>query len=93
MVVISPQNEWAFVQLLCSYSTLPLYAIVTQMGTYFNKSMFDENVQVGLVDWARKAKKRRQGQKNDGGRATQANSSSGDTSPHNQLGVIIDHRT
>ncbi|KAL3752911.1 hypothetical protein ACJRO7_000324 [Eucalyptus globulus] len=45
-----------FVQLLCSYSTLPLYAIVTQMGTSFKKAIFDEHIQQGLVGWAQKAK-------------------------------------
>ncbi|URE30959.1 hypothetical protein MUK42_05743 [Musa troglodytarum] len=44
-------------QLLCSYSTLPLYAIVTQMGSFFNKAIFDANVQAGILDWARGAKK------------------------------------
>lgn len=48
-----------FVQVLCSYSTLPLYAIVTQMGTSFKKAIFDEHVQVGLVGWAQKVKKRK----------------------------------
>ncbi|KAK7386235.1 hypothetical protein VNO78_26301 [Psophocarpus tetragonolobus] len=47
-----------FIQLLCSYSTLPLYAIVTQMGTHFKKAIFDEQVQARLVGWAQKAKKR-----------------------------------
>ncbi|KAL3649230.1 MLO-like protein 1 [Castilleja foliolosa] len=47
-----------FIQVLCSYSTLPLYALVTQMGTHFKKSIFDEHVQVGLVGWAQKAKKK-----------------------------------
>ncbi|XP_039158817.1 MLO-like protein 1 [Eucalyptus grandis] len=46
-----------FVQLLCSYSTLPLYAIVTQMGTSFKKAIFDEHIQQGLVGWAWQAKK------------------------------------
>ncbi|XP_057776791.1 MLO-like protein 1 [Salvia miltiorrhiza] len=45
-----------FVQFLCSYSTLPLYAIVAQMGSSFNKVIFDDNVQAGLAGWARKAK-------------------------------------
>ncbi|CAK9328526.1 unnamed protein product [Citrullus colocynthis] len=48
-----------FVQVLCSYSTLPLYAIVTQMGSSFKKAIFDEHVQVGLVGWAQKVKKRK----------------------------------
>ncbi|KAL6555499.1 MLO-like protein 1 [Orobanche hederae] len=47
-----------FIQVLCSYSTLPLYALVTQMGTHFKKSIFDEHVQVGLVGWAQKVKKK-----------------------------------
>lgn len=28
------------------------------MGTHFKKTVFDENVRGGLVDWAQKAKKR-----------------------------------
>ncbi|XP_058094417.1 MLO-like protein 1 [Magnolia sinica] len=47
------------IQLLCSYSTLPLYAIVTQMGSSFKKVIFDEHVQEGLVGWAQKVKKRK----------------------------------
>ncbi|TXG72956.1 hypothetical protein EZV62_001535 [Acer yangbiense] len=46
-----------FIQFLCSYSTLPLYAIVTQMGTSFKKAIFDEHIQDGLVGWARLAKR------------------------------------
>ncbi|KAK1266952.1 MLO-like protein 1 [Acorus gramineus] len=47
------------VQILCSYSTLPLYAIVTQMGSSFKKEMFEEHVQVSLVGWAKNARKRK----------------------------------
>ncbi|XP_038996721.1 MLO-like protein 1 [Hibiscus syriacus] len=48
-----------FIQVLCSYSTLPLYAIVTQMGSSFKKAIFDEHVQGHLVGWAQKAKKKK----------------------------------
>ncbi|XWS58615.1 hypothetical protein CRYUN_Cryun08bG0049800 [Craigia yunnanensis] len=48
-----------FIQVLCSYSTLPLYAVVTQMGSSFKKAIFDEHVQVGLVGWAQKVKKKK----------------------------------
>ncbi|KAG8472211.1 hypothetical protein CXB51_034290 [Gossypium anomalum] len=58
---------------LCSYSTLPLYAIVTQMGSSFKKSIFDEHVQVGLVGWAQKVKKKK-GLKAATGSAAQENS-------------------
>ncbi|XP_044499986.1 MLO-like protein 1 [Mangifera indica] len=49
----------AFIQFLCSYSTLPLYVIVTQMGSSFKKAIFDEHIQHGLVGWARMAKKKK----------------------------------
>lgn len=47
-----------FIQVLCSYSTLPLYALVTQMGTHFKKSIFDEHIQAKVVGWAQHAKKK-----------------------------------
>ncbi|KAK1315108.1 MLO-like protein 1 [Acorus calamus] len=47
------------VQILCSYSTLPLYAIVTQMGSSFKKEIFEEHMQVSLVDWAQSAKNKK----------------------------------
>nr|XP_043638310.1 MLO-like protein 1 [Erigeron canadensis] len=48
-----------FIQILCSYSTLPLYALVTQMGSNFKKSIFEEHIQAGLISWAQKAKKKK----------------------------------
>ncbi|KAK8545549.1 hypothetical protein V6N13_066827 [Hibiscus sabdariffa] len=48
-----------FIQGLCSFSTLPLYAIVTQMGSSFKKAIFEEHVQLGLIGWAQKAKKKK----------------------------------
>ncbi|KAJ1279586.1 hypothetical protein BS78_04G166100 [Paspalum vaginatum] len=45
-------------QLLCGYSTLPLYALISQMGSSFKKAMFDENISAGLTNWAEKARKR-----------------------------------
>ncbi|KAI3682547.1 hypothetical protein L1987_82603 [Smallanthus sonchifolius] len=43
---------------MCSYSTLPLYALVTQMGTHFKKSIFDEHIQAKVVGWTLQAKKK-----------------------------------
>ncbi|KAG8647974.1 hypothetical protein MANES_09G134100v8 [Manihot esculenta] len=48
-----------FIQIFCSYSTLPLYAIVTQMGSSYKKVIFDEHIQAGIIDWAEKVKKKR----------------------------------
>uniref|UniRef100_M4DBC0 MLO-like protein n=1 Tax=Brassica campestris TaxID=3711 RepID=M4DBC0_BRACM len=39
------------VQVLCSYSTLPLYALVTQMGSKFKKGIFDDLVHSTLKVW------------------------------------------
>ncbi|KAK8589917.1 hypothetical protein V6N13_088721 [Hibiscus sabdariffa] len=46
------------IQVVCSYSTLPLYAIVAQMGSSFNKAIFDDHVQASLLGWAKKVKKK-----------------------------------
>ncbi|GAV64809.1 LOW QUALITY PROTEIN: Mlo domain-containing protein, partial [Cephalotus follicularis] len=46
----------AFVQFLCSYIILPLYGIVMQMGSFYNKAIFDEPIQEGLFGWAKKAR-------------------------------------
>ncbi|XP_042451433.1 MLO-like protein 13 isoform X1 [Zingiber officinale] len=49
------------IQVLCSYSTLPLYAIVSQMGDMFKQSIFHENMQLTLHGWAAEhAKKRKE---------------------------------
>ncbi|KAJ8572724.1 hypothetical protein K7X08_009235 [Anisodus acutangulus] len=40
------------VQVLCSYSTLPLYALVTQMGSRFKKGIFDHQTEGLLREWA-----------------------------------------
>ncbi|KAK6939202.1 Mlo-related protein [Dillenia turbinata] len=45
------------VQFLCSYVTLPLYALVTQMGSHMKKSIFDEYTSKALKNWHMKAKK------------------------------------
>ncbi|KAE8676997.1 DNA binding,ATP binding,nucleic acid bindin isoform 1 [Hibiscus syriacus] len=70
-----------FVQVLCSFSTLPLYAIVTQ------KAIFDEHVQVGLVGWAQKAKKKK-GLKATGQAAAEVNP---EENPSNsiQIGRVV----
>ncbi|KAK1292289.1 MLO-like protein 13 [Acorus calamus] len=46
------------IQVLCSYSTLPLYAIVTQMGSMFKRSMFEEHTHASLHGWAKGARKK-----------------------------------
>lgn len=40
---------------MCSYVTLPLYALVTQMGSTMKKSIFDEQTSKALMKWHQKA--------------------------------------
>ncbi|XP_022933548.1 MLO-like protein 8 isoform X1 [Cucurbita moschata] len=44
---------------LCSYVTLPIYALVTQMGSGMKTSIFDEQTSKALKKWHEKAKKKR----------------------------------
>ncbi|XP_074569011.1 MLO-like protein 13 [Curcuma longa] len=54
------------IQVLCSYSTAPLYAIVTQMGDMFKQAIFDEEMRSTLHGWAKNVRKRKRAQ-NAGG--------------------------
>ncbi|XP_042444475.1 MLO-like protein 13 isoform X2 [Zingiber officinale] len=49
------------IQVLCSYSTLPLYVIVTQMGDMFKQAIFDQQMQTTLHNWAENVRKRKRG--------------------------------
>ncbi|CAO2035195.1 unnamed protein product [Urochloa humidicola] len=46
------------VQVLCSYSTLPLYAIVSHMGSSFKSAVFADGVADHLRGWADEARQR-----------------------------------
>lgn len=51
-----------------------------KMGSTFKKSIFDEHVQVGLVDWAQKVKKKTQKKAaNNGSRDGNSSSTDGST--------------
>ncbi|KAK4754569.1 hypothetical protein SAY87_002673 [Trapa incisa] len=45
------------IQVFCSYVTLPLYALVTQMGSSMKSTIFDEQVATALKRWHHGAKK------------------------------------
>ncbi|KAG4988693.1 hypothetical protein JHK85_031676 [Glycine max] len=45
------------IQILCSYVTLPLYALVTQMGSTMKPTIFNDRVAVALRNWHQTAKK------------------------------------
>ncbi|KAI8569570.1 hypothetical protein RHMOL_Rhmol02G0288600 [Rhododendron molle] len=46
------------IQLLGSYITLPLYALVTQMGSTLKQTIFNERLTMALQDWRHRAMKR-----------------------------------
>lgn len=46
------------VLLFSSYSTLPLYALVTQMGSNYKKAVLSKNVERVLLQWHKGAKQR-----------------------------------
>ncbi|RWR95592.1 MLO-like protein 6 [Cinnamomum micranthum f. kanehirae] len=45
------------IQFLCSYVTLPLYALVTQMGSNMKSTIFNERVATALKKWHHTARK------------------------------------
>ncbi|PIA38588.1 hypothetical protein AQUCO_02700062v1 [Aquilegia coerulea] len=45
------------IQLLCSYVTLPLYALVTQMGSTMKPTIFNDRVASALKNWHHTARK------------------------------------
>ncbi|KAL1544152.1 MLO-like protein 6 [Salvia divinorum] len=45
------------IQILCSYVTLPLYALVTQMGSNMKPTIFNERVARALRNWHHTARK------------------------------------
>ncbi|XP_031486766.1 MLO-like protein 12 [Nymphaea colorata] len=47
------------VQFVCSYVTLPLYALVTQMGSHFKESIFNEQTMNALRRWLRDVREKK----------------------------------
>ncbi|CAI9770830.1 unnamed protein product [Fraxinus pennsylvanica] len=54
------------IQILCSYVTLPLYALVTQMGSTMKPTIFNERVATALKNWHHTAKEHIKQSKNLG---------------------------
>nr|CAD1844679.1 unnamed protein product [Ananas comosus var. bracteatus] len=49
----------AAVQFVCSYVTLPLYALVSQMGSQMKRSIFDEQTSKALKKWHEAVRKKK----------------------------------
>ncbi|KAI5666217.1 hypothetical protein M9H77_16070 [Catharanthus roseus] len=50
------------VQVLCSYITLPLYALVTQMGSQFKSAVLEEHTVHAIKQWHAEVRKKRKKQ-------------------------------
>ncbi|XP_054819989.1 MLO-like protein 9 [Prosopis cineraria] len=50
-------------QVVCSYVTLPLYALVTQMGSTMKKSIFDEQTSKAIKKWHQNAQMKKKNSK------------------------------
>ncbi|CAI9763511.1 unnamed protein product [Fraxinus pennsylvanica] len=73
---------------LCSYITLPLYALIAQMGTHMKKSIFDEQTSKALKKWHMAVKKKQGGK---GGRSPRMLGSGSPTSSMGSPGPTL-HR-
>ncbi|KAF2300575.1 hypothetical protein GH714_014098 [Hevea brasiliensis] len=52
-------RAWVTVQIMCSYITLPLYALVTQMGTQFKSAILEEQTANAIREWHAGVKQKR----------------------------------
>ncbi|KAF3444458.1 hypothetical protein FNV43_RR14150 [Rhamnella rubrinervis] len=58
LMIIARLASGAIVQFWCSYNTVPLNVIVTQMGSRFRKSLVAESVRESLHSWCKRVKER-----------------------------------
>ncbi|KAI3706391.1 hypothetical protein L6452_24099 [Arctium lappa] len=47
------------VQVICSYITLPLYALVTQMGSQYKSALLEDQTRLMIKQWHREVKEKR----------------------------------
>eukprot|EP01018_Ginkgo_biloba_P015662 Gb_07014 [translate_table: standard] len=69
------------VQFLCSYVTLPLYALVSQMGSNMKRAIFEELTANALKKWHQNARKNLKRDRKSGLRSGQSTPTHGSTSP------------
>ncbi|XP_062171812.1 MLO-like protein 6 [Alnus glutinosa] len=74
------------IQILCSYVTLPLYALVTQMGSSMKPTIFNERVAAALRNWHHTARKHIK--QNKGGSVTATPMSSRPATPSHHLSPV-----
>ncbi|XP_048574504.1 LOW QUALITY PROTEIN: MLO protein homolog 1-like [Triticum urartu] len=63
-------------QIMCSYITFPLYALVTHMGSHMKRSVFNEQTAKALTNWRKVAKEKKKARDADMLRAQMSQGSS-----------------
>lgn len=58
LMIITRLASGVLVQFWCSYSTVPLNVIITQMGSRFRKALVAESVRDSLHSWCKRVKER-----------------------------------
>ncbi|XP_011028286.1 PREDICTED: MLO-like protein 4 [Populus euphratica] len=58
LMIIARLASGVLVQFWCSYSTVPLNVIITQMGSRFKKALVAESVRDSLHSWCKRVKER-----------------------------------
>lgn len=58
VMIIARLASGVLVQIWCSYSTVPLNVIITQMGSRFRKALVAESVRDSLHSWCKRVKER-----------------------------------
>ncbi|PON46313.1 Mlo-related protein [Parasponia andersonii] len=58
LMIITRLASGVIVQFWCSYSTVPLNIIITQMGSRFKKALVAESVRESLHSWCKRVKER-----------------------------------
>ncbi|KVH90787.1 Mlo-related protein [Cynara cardunculus var. scolymus] len=76
------------VQVICSYITLPLYALVIQMGSQFKSAVLEDQMKLMIKQWHRKVKEKRK-------KAQSPHDSpiSNTTTLMNSIEIVQSHRT
>ncbi|CBI40748.3 unnamed protein product, partial [Vitis vinifera] len=77
------------VQIMCSYITLPLYALVTQMGSTMKRAIFDEQTSRALKKWHMNAQKKKNEGKPEHGPTRTLGGSPADAPSSNQAANIM----
>ncbi|GLU19019.1 hypothetical protein SLE2022_352890 [Rubroshorea leprosula] len=76
--LVQPNDDlfWVTVQVMCSYITLPLYALVTQMGSNFKSTVLEKETANTIKQWHAVVRQKRKKQESSNGHDSPSRDSS-----------------